>query len=511
MRLMLGETSVLAFFFYVRSMNQPEAGSITIVGLGPGAGDLVSRRAWKLLKAADVVLLRTQRHPAVADLPPEVRWESFDYIYDEAADFASVYEQITEAVLARAEAGVSVVYAVPGDATVGEATATAIVQAGREAGIAVHVVPGISFIEPTLAAIGIDALDGLQIFDAITVAGHNHPPVNPDYPLLLGQVYSRLLANELKLALMAVYPDEHGVALVHEAGTESQVVEALPLYEIDRSEQISHMTTLYVPPLPVAASLAALAEDAATLRGPGGCPWDQEQTPQSLRSGLLEEVSEVLEALDLEDPVMLQEELGDVLFHIVMQTQMAREEEQFRLSDVISGIYAKIRRRHPHVWSDWEVANSDEVVANWEAIKAQERGDSGPTSLVDGIPAALPALAYAQKIQGRVRKVGFDWQDLEGVVAKVREELDELLAADNPEQQANEMGDLLFSIVNWARWLDLDAESILREANWRFSRRFRLLEELARERGVGLPGASVDTLESLWQEAKRSLNQEKES
>src|SRR5690606_30817382 len=162
------------------------------------------------------------------------------------------------------------------------------------------------------------------------------------------------------------------------------------------------------------------------------------------------------------DPVMLQEELGDVLFHIVMQTQMAREEEQFRLSDVISGIYAKIRRRHPHVWSDWEVANSDEVVANWEAIKAQERGDSGPTSLVDGIPTALPALAYAQKIQGRVRKVGFDWQDLEGVVAKVREELDELLVADNPEQQANEMGDLLFSIVNWARWLDLDAESILR-------------------------------------------------
>jgi tetrapyrrole methylase family protein/MazG family protein len=492
-------------------MNKPESGSITIVGLGPGAGDLVSRRAWQILKAADVVYVRTQRHPAVGDLPSEVHWESFDHIYDEAADFSLVYQQITEAVMARLADDVSIVYAVPGDATVGEATATAIVQAAREAGVPVNVVPGISFIEPTLAAIGLDALNGLQLFDAITIAGYHHPPVNPDYPLLLGQVYSRLLANELKLALMAVYPDEHGVVLVHEAGTDSQVVEALPLYEIDRSEHVDHMTTLYVPPLPAPASLAALAEDAATLRGPGGCPWDQEQTPQSLRSGLLEEVSEVLEALDVEDPVMLQEELGDVLFHIVMQAQMAREEEQFRLSDVVSGIYTKIRRRHPHVWSDWEVEGSDEVVANWEAIKAEEKGKSGPASLVDGIPAALPALAYSQKIQERVRKVGFDWPEVEGVVAKVREELDELLEAADPEQQANEMGDLLFAVVNWARWLDLDAESILREANWRFSRRFRLLEEIARERGVDLSAADAETLDLLWQEAKRSLNQEKEN
>jgi uncharacterized protein YabN with tetrapyrrole methylase and pyrophosphatase domain len=156
----------------------------------------------------------------------------------------------------------------------------------------------LSFVEPALTALGLDGLNGLQLFDAIAIAGYNHPPVSPDAPLLLGQVYNRLLAGELKLALMAIYPDEHPTVLVHAAGTQAELLERLPLYEIDRSELIDHLTSLYVPPLPLPASLDALAEAVAVLRGPGGCPWDQEQTPQSLRAGFLEEAAELLDALD---------------------------------------------------------------------------------------------------------------------------------------------------------------------------------------------------------------------
>ncbi len=224
--------------------------------------------------------------------------------------------------------------------------------------------------------------------------------------------------------------------------------------------------------------MAALAETIAILRSPEGCPWDREQTPQSLRSGFLEEASEVLEALDTQDEELLREELGDMLYHLVMQTQMASEEEIFRLPDVIAGIDAKLRHRHPHVWGDLDVADSDEVVRNWEAIKQEEKATRS-TSLVDNIPEILPALARSQKLQDRVSKIGFDWPNIAGVYGKLTEEIGELQEAHTPAERQDELGDLLFVAVNLARWLDVDAESALREANLKFSRRFRQVEQLA--------------------------------
>lgn len=491
-----------------------QPGSITIVGLGPGSGELVTRQAWGVLAGAEILHLRTARHPAVADLPPDLRRESFDHIYDTADGFDHVYEQIVAELLGRVRRGEQVVYAVPGHPHVAEATVTALVEEARAAGFPLRIVPGVSFVEPALSALNVDGLTGLQLYDALAVAAHHHPPVNPDAPLLLGQVYNRLIAGELKLALMAVYPDEYQVSLVHAAGTAAEQIETVPLYAIDRSPHIDHLTSLYLPPLPRPASLPALAEAVAVLRSPEGCPWDQEQTPQSLRAGLVEEMAEVLEALDRRDPRSLREELGDLLLHIVMQAQMAREEEQFRLNDVIGDIYAKIKRRHPHVWGDWDVDGSEEVVANWEAIKAQEKagnGDGdGTASLLDGIPPTLPALAQAHKIQTRVRKVGFDWPSIDGVVAKLGEEIQELKEAETERARRAELGDILFALVNWARWLGLDAEAALREANLRFEERFRLLEQLAVEKGVDLDAADLDTLEALWQQAKGILAESQE-
>ncbi len=481
--------------------------TITIVGLGPGDAGLITIQAWHLLSAADTVYLRTVRHPAVDGLPARIKRHTFDEIYQTAERFDEVYRQIAEEVL-RIGTERDILYAVPGNPFVGETTVAVILRGAANAGIPVRIVPGISFVEPALAAIGIDALDGLQIFDGIEIASALYPPLNPDVPLLLGQVYSRMVASELKLSLMGIYPAEHNAALIHSAGQEDQLVEWSPLYEIDRSDYIDHLTSLYVPPLPLKAGLPALAETVAVLRSPGGCPWDQEQTPQSMRTGFLEEAYEVLDALDAEDVDNLREELGDLLYHIVMQTQMATEAGEFTLTDVIAGIEAKLKRRHPHVWGDWQVSDSAEVLRNWEIIKRMEKGDRAADEFVSrlsGIPSSLPTLMRAQKIQSRAAKTGFDWPDISGVYEKLEEELDELREASTPEELRLELGDVLFVVTNLAQWLGVEAEIALREANARFTRRFQLVEKFIVERGLEWNNLSFVEMDALWEEAKAAL------
>lgn len=483
--------------------------TITIVGLGPGDAGLMTLQAWHLLSAAEAVYLRTGRHPAVAQLPAHLQLHTFDDVYRDAEQFADVYRRIADEVV-RLGGEQDLIYAVPGNPFVGETTVTAIVESAAAAGIPVNVIAGLSFVEPVLAMLGVDALDGLQLFDAIELAALSYPPLNPDVPALLGQVYSRMLAGELKLSLMSIYPAEHQVALVHAAGDSSQSVERLPLFEIDRSEHIDHLTSLYIPALPLKSDLSALAETVAVLRSPAGCPWDQEQTPQSMRSGFLEEAYEVLTALDGDDTDNLREELGDLLYHIVMQTQMATETGDFTLSEVIAEIEAKLKRRHPHVWGDWQVSSSAEVLRNWELLKQKEKAgrpvERSPSEL-DGIPANLPALARSQKIQTRAAGTGFDWPDISGVYDKLAEEVQELREARTPDELRLELGDVLFVVANLGLWLDIEAESALREANDRFGRRFRQVERLAAGRGLVLRDLSFAELDALWEEAKATLAQ----
>ncbi|MBP6015363.1 MAG: nucleoside triphosphate pyrophosphohydrolase [Candidatus Promineofilum sp.] len=483
--------------------------TITLVGLGPGDAGLITRQTWHLLSAADTVYLRTARHPAVAELPTHLIRHSFDDIYERADQFADVYRLIADEVL-RLGAESDVIYAVPGSPFVGESTVAAIIKGAAERSIAVRILPGLSFVEPALAAVGLDALDGLQIFDAIEIAAHLYPPLNPDVPLLLGQVYSRLVAGEVKLTLLGIFPADHEVALVHSAGQIDELVEWLPLYQIDRQEHIGHLTSLFVPPLPVKAGLAALGETVAVLRSPGGCPWDQEQTPQSMRAGFLEEAYEVLAALDADDRDNLREELGDLLYHIVMQAQMAAEAGDFNLTHVIAGIEAKLKRRHPHVWGDWEVNDSADVLRNWEVLKRQEKpnraGDEFPSRL-GKTPPALPALSRAQKIQTKASLVGFDWPDIAGVYDKLAEELAELQEAITPAELRLELGDVLFVLAHLAQWLDIEAESALREANDRFTRRFQQIERFIHDRGLEWDSLSLAEMDALWEEAKATLAQ----
>jgi len=241
----------------------------------------------------------------------------------------------------------------------------------------------------------------------------------------------------------------------------------------------------------------------ARLRGPNGCPWDREQTHASLRENLLEECYEVLEALDEGDSKRLGEELGDLLMQVVFHAQIATEAGEFELGDVIRSINNKLVQRHPHVFGSLKVKDAGEVLINWETLKKKERGSD--TSMLSNVPKQLPALTYSQDIQSRVARVGFDWEDIDGVIDKLTEEVGEFKRADSREQRAREFGDLLFTLVNIARRLGVDSESALRETNQRFRRRFSHMEEVCRQRGVNFADLSFDEQNALWEEAKSKV------
>jgi tetrapyrrole methylase family protein/MazG family protein len=307
--------------------------------------------------------------------------------------------------------------------------------------------------------------------------------------------------------LRRLYPADHPIVRLSAASEPSQMtISTVTAAELEESAHL-------LPALADAwnaASPYGLPWLVARLRAPGGCPWDREQDHQTLRPYLLEEAYEVYDALEAGSSPALAEELGDLLLQIVLHAQYGAEAGVFDLMDVQRSIFTKIVRRHPHVFGDVTANTSDEVIRNWERIKADERATetSAPTpdrampAAFAGLSRSLPALAYASEMQGRAAGLGYDWPDLEGVIDKIAEEASELLAATNQAERAEEFGDLLFVMVNLGRKLSIDAEAALRAASRKFASRFARVERLAAAQGVELPALDLDGLDELWQEAK---------
>ena len=481
---------------------------ITLLGLGPGDPHLLTQEAIQVLQNTPEIYMRTAHHPSLVGFPSSLQIHSFDDLYDQLPDFNEVNAQIIEQVLILGKRDQGVIYAVPGHPYVGEATCSEITRRAQNEGIPVRVIQGLSFIEPTFTALGIDPLPQLVILDALEIANAHVPPFPPDSPALITQIYSKRVAIDLKLILMETFPGDHPVTLVHAAGTSQLLVETLPLHAFDQSKSIGQLTTLYLPPLEKGTSFEAFQEIIAHLRAPNGCPWDREQTHQTLRTNLLEETYEVLDALDSNDPDKMREEFGDLLLQITLHAQIANEAGEFNINSVLKSIYDKIIRRHPHVFGDWKVDGVENVLQNWEKLKAEERAsihkENGELEkgLLDGVALALPALSQAEEIQRRAARVGFDWPDTRGVVEKINEECHELIHAEDLAARSDELGDLLFAVVNLARHYDIDAESALRETNIRFRKRFSHIEQSARQHGKSLNDLTLDEMENLWQEAK---------
>ena len=249
------------------------------------------------------------------------------------------------------------------------------------------------------------------------------------------------------------------------------------------------------------ASFYGLVDIVARLRSPGGCPWDREQTHESLKRNLLEESYEALEAIDDGDPAKIAEEMGDILVQTVFHAQMASEAGTFTIDDVVAGISDKLVRRHPHVFGDVQAADAREVERNWDTLKEQEQ-KGARKSPVEGIPKDMPALAYAQLMQDRVGRAGFEWDDISGALDKLAEEIGELQNTKNDEERAEEYGDVLFMVVSLARWFGLQAEDCLRQSNLKFQKRYMAMEGMASERGLDFSALPLREKQALWQESK---------
>lgn len=477
---------------------------ITILGLGPGNPSQMTLEAWDVITSVDEIWLRTRQHPTVAAFPETLLVESFDDYYDSGESFEEVYARIVAKILELGSREQGVVYAVPGDPFIAETTGPEIARLAVHEGLKLRIVNGVSFIEPAFSALGLDPFPHTALVDALELSRRHLPSFPVDKPVLVAQIYSRLVAAEVKTTLNSMYPDDHGVIFLHAAGTGSELLEKLPLYEIDRSDHIGLLTLLYIPPLGPGTSFEAFQEVVARLRAPGGCPWDQEQTHQTLRPHLLEESYETLAAMDSEDPLLMAEEFGDLLLQIVLNAQIGSEDGGFSMLDILKGIYQKIIRRHPHVFGEVQISDVRNVLQNWEKLKAEERINNGEASkgLLDGVPLALPALVQAQEYQDRAARVGFDWPLIEGVLEKIAEEISEIKQADDPTKLAEEIGDLFFALVNLARWKQVDAESALRSTNIKFKNRFAHIEQAAIKQSRKISDLSLEEMEAAWQESK---------
>ncbi len=354
----------------------------------------------------------------------------------------------------------------------------------------------IHLLEPVLNALHLEHLTGLQIFSADSLNGLHHPPFNPDFPALILPLDGA--PAYLKTILLSQYPETHEVSVVRLA-EQGDPVKRLPLEQLEPTANNS-TTALYIPALPRPSSFERFQETIAHLRAPEGCPWDRKQTHASLRPYLLEETYEALDALDRGDMHDLREELGDLLLQIVLHSQIAVEAGEFRLSDVLANVIAKIIRRHPHVWGNVSVNDDQDVKVNWDKLKQVEKKER--ESRLDGVPKALPALSLALSYQDRAARVKFDWPTIEPVFAKVLEEIEEVKTAPDPEAREGEIGDLLFAVVNWARWLEVDPEAALRGTNERFYQRFHYIEQQAAAQGRDVDTMSLDEMDALWNEAK---------
>lgn len=498
---------------------------ITILGLGPGRYDDLTLQAYTLLDQAardgQTVYFRTLIHPTVEPIRqaiPNLHIESFDTFYDESTDWDSLYQQIAEKVCSLA-ASSPVIYAVPGHPLVGEASVQLVLQMARERGLSTTIVAGLSFLEPVFMTVELDPLtSNTQILDATDLAALRQDEIAgtiiPTAPLLVAQLYNRRIASAVKLVLSELYPDEWRVKLVRFAGESidgnGQMVSEMPLYELDRNHFANHLSTLYVPPVDELTALRVpetLRYITMRLRrDPDGCPWDRQQTHSSLIPYVIEEAYEVVDAFEANDMEGVSEELGDLLLQVYLHAEIARQHEEFTLGDVYEHISAKLIRRHPHVFGQTEVDNAGQVIQNWEVIKHQERAAAGKDvqteSVLDGVPRAMPALMTAQEYQKRAARLGFDYKNTQRVLAKLDEELRELQEAATPEEQLDEIGDVLFITARLARDFHVDAEEALRRANRKFRRRFQALEQLIHDAGDTSTLYTPEQWFDLWQKAK---------
>lgn len=480
--------------------------TITVLGLGAGDIEQLPFGIYKCLQKTEHLFLRTKDHPVIQDLEKDgLVYQSFDEIYEKYDRFEEVYQEIVN-LLVKASQDKQITYAVPGHPLVAEKTVQLLIELAEQGAIQLDIKGGQSFLDAMFTSLKIDPIEGFQFIDATDLENEY---ITFRQHLIICQVYDQLTASHTKLKLMEQLPDDYEVFIVIAAGSKEEVIRKVPLFELDRDTSINNLTSVYVPPVSQEEDLyhqfETLRNIIATLRSPGGCPWDQKQTHESLKKYLLEEAYELIEAIDEEDDDHIIEELGDVLLQVMLHAQIGEDEGYFSIQDVIKGLVSKLIYRHPHVFSTVQVKDENEVLQNWQQLKQAEKGKVDD-SILSGIPKDLSGLLKAEKLQSKAAKVGFDWKEISPVVDKIREELAEVLGAielKDPSKIEAELGDLLFSIVNLARFVDVNPEEAILKTNMKFTKRFQFIERRLKEIQKTFNDVSLEEMDEIWNEAKK--------
>ena len=476
---------------------------ITVVGLGPGSAGSINHETLQAIERIKFRYVRTTRHPTSHLVEGAV---SFDDEYERHESFNDVYEAIAKRLVAAAHQHGEILYAVPGSPLVLEQAVQHLLD---DKTVEVVLVPAMSFLDVAWSALKIDPVNqSVRMIDGHLFA---ELAAGDSGPLLFAQCLAQWVLSNIKLAQESATGDEP-VVILHHLGLADQRIIHTTWQNLDREIEPDHLTTLYIPRLaePVAAEMAKLHQLSRTLREQ--CPWDREQTHESLVRYLIEETYEVVDAinqLDVDDPSTddaFIEELGDLLYQVEFHATIAEQQGRFSIADVANSIHEKLVRRHPHVFGDVSADSADQVVSTWDAIKQQERGEVDSKSVFDGVATAAPALMYASKLQKRAAEQGFDWPNSDGAYEKIAEEIAELREAvllnSDPQAVLMELGDVLFSVVNLSRHLKVDAETALRSASEKFKTRFEKVVELATQRNLDLTKCSLSELDELWNEIK---------
>ncbi|CAB4620053.1 unannotated protein [freshwater metagenome] len=476
---------------------------IVVVGLGPGNPGHVTADTLDLIARIPHRYLRTTQHPSAHVVPDA---SSFDHLYDTLPSFDEVYRTIVDNLVEAAHQHNEVLYVVPGSPIILERT-VALLRERTDIDVVIH--PAVSFLEDVWRALNIDPVEhSVRLID-----GHVFATATDGVSgaVLVAHTHANWVLSEIKLSIDDIDANTE-VVLLHHLGLPDEQVVRTTWFEMDRTLEADHLTSLYIPHLvaPTAFELNRFHQLALTLRNE--CPWDMEQTHTSLVRYLIEETYEVVDAiaqLDESNPATdadLIEELGDLLYQVEFHAAIAQEQGRFTIADVARTVHDKLVARHPHVFGDVTVGSSSDVESNWEAIKKAEKPHrTGP---FDGVVSAAPALSYASKAQQRASRIGFDWPSLDGPMAKVTEELAEVREASigtDPNATMSEVGDLLFAVVNVARHLDIDPESALRGAITKFRDRVEAVAQLAVDRGLEMSAMSLSELDELWELVKQHL------
>lgn len=478
---------------------------IKIVGLGPGAPEALTVGTIKALEECNNIFFRTEKHPTVDYLKEKMKnFKTYDHFYEEGSSFDEVYENIANALIEEYKNNSDLIYAVPGHPLVAEKSVINLMNLCKKNNISYKILPAVSFIDAMMDSLEIDPIEGLKVIDAFDI---KNQILDKRIGTIITQVYNPLIASEVKLELANYYHDETEIIYVRAAGIEGEEsIRKIKLYELDMQEDIDYLTSVYIPKdLDNKKDFYDLVKIIEKLRSDEGCPWDREQTHESIKNELIEEAYEVVEAINNDDIDGIIEELGDVLLHVVFHGIIGEEDGYFNTSDIIEAISNKMIYRHPHVFEDKKCNTSEEVLENWDDLKKKEKQLETVTDELEAIAKSLPSLIRAHKVQKKAAKVGFDWDNVEDAAKKVTEELNEVLdvyKSNNKDRIIDEVGDLFFACVNVARFLDVNEEEAVNRTISKFINRFSYIEKSATKKGLNLNDMSLEEMDVLWNEAK---------